>query len=60
MRERSLFRVIGKVPYRLSIKGNTVVDIDPEGMLYQRDHHLQDRAPMREGTRFVPEDRIVW
>jgi len=63
MREVERFEKIGEVPYRLKIKGNTVVDIDPEGKiypLYQRDHYLQDTAPMKKVTRFVPEDHIAW
>ncbi len=61
MREVERFERIGGVPYRLRIKGNTVVDIDPEGNiypLYQRDHYSQDKAPSRRVTRFVPEGRI--
>ena len=63
MREVTLWRNIGDMPYRLTIKGNTVVDIDPEGTiypLYQRDHYRRDRAPMRKVPRFVSKDRIVW
>ena len=30
MREESLFREIGRIPYKLTLKGNTVVDIDPK------------------------------
>jgi len=63
VRDRTLFRQIGTAPYKLRIKGNTVVDINPEGMiypLYQRDHYLQHKAPSRKVTRFVPEDRIAW
>ncbi|MBN1918823.1 MAG: glycoside hydrolase family 127 protein [Verrucomicrobia bacterium] len=54
--ERSLFRVIGDVPYKLALKGNTVVDINPEGTLYplyQRDHYRTGKAPMKRVTRFV-------
>jgi len=63
MREAERFEKIGEVPYRLKIKGNTVVNIDPEGTiypLYQRDHYLQDKAHMKKVTRFVPADRIIW
>ena len=63
MREITLFREIGGVPYRLTIKGNTVIEIDPKGKiypLYERDHYPQDRAPLRKLTRFVPADRIQW
>ena len=63
MREQTLFREIAGVPYRLTIRGNTVVDIDPQGKiypLYQRGHYQRDRAPLRKVTRFVPEDKIEW
>jgi hypothetical protein len=30
MRRETLFRVIGRLPYLLALKGNTVVDIDPK------------------------------
>jgi len=63
MREVTCFRQIAGVPYRLRIKGNTVVDIDPEGKiypLYQRDGYLRDKAPLRKVTRFVPQDRPIW
>ena len=59
MTERTLFKVIGDVPYRLTLKGNTVVDIDPEGRiypLYQRDHYSRSKAPSKKITRFVSEE----
>ena len=63
MRQTSMFREIGGAPYKLTVKGNTVVDIDPEGTiypLYQRDHYMQDKAPLRKTTRFVSKDTILW
>jgi hypothetical protein len=61
---RTLFRIIGgRFPYKLTIKGNTVVGIDPEGELcplYQRGHYLGDEAPLREITRFVSSESIMW
>ena len=63
MREVTLFKQIGTAPYKLRIKGNTVVDISPKGTiypLYQRDHYKQDKAPMKKVNRFVPEDQIAW
>ena len=59
MVERSLFKVIGDVPYRLTLKGNTVVDIDPQGTiypLYQRDHYRRNKAPLKKTTRFVSKE----
>jgi hypothetical protein len=61
MAETRLFKVIGDVPYRLTLKGNTVVDIDPPGQiypLYQRDRYKADKAPARKVTRFVSEETI--
>ena len=63
MREMTLFREIGTVPYELTIKGNTVIDISPAGTiypLYQRGHYRQNNAPSRKVTRFVSSDTIVW
>ncbi|MBN1918824.1 MAG: glycoside hydrolase family 127 protein [Verrucomicrobia bacterium] len=62
MVEIAVFHVIGNVYYKLTIKGNTVVDMDPPGQsypLYQRDHYKADKAPMKKTTRFVSKDRIV-
>jgi hypothetical protein len=62
MVQKSLFKVIGDVPYRLTLKGNTVVDIDPPGRLYplyQRDHYKADSAPMKKTTRFVSEENLA-
>ena len=63
MREITLFTQIAAVPYKLTIKGNTVIDIDPKGKiypLYQRDHYRQDRAPLKKVARFVSSGAITW
>lgn len=63
MRQTTLIRRIADVPYKLTLKGNTVVDIDPKGRiypLYQRDHFLKNKAPMRRVSRFVSSDKILW
>ena len=63
MREKILFRVISRFPYKLTIKGNTVVGIDPKGKInpiYQRDKYRQDEAPMQKVTRFVSRERLLW
>ena len=60
MVEKTLFHVIGDICYRLTIKGNTVVDMDPPGgsyPLYQRDHYKANKAPMKKITRFVSKER---
>ena len=63
MRETTLFKYVGTAAYKLGIKGNTVIEINPQGAvypLYQRDHYRQDKAPMKKVNRFVPDDRIIW
>jgi DUF1680 family protein len=63
IREETTFSVIGDKPFKLTLKGNTVVDIDPEGKLcplYQRDHYKHDRAPMKKVSRFVSKENILW
>ncbi|MFH1007739.1 MAG: hypothetical protein V1800_09590 [Candidatus Latescibacterota bacterium] len=63
IQERTMFKEIGGKPYRLALRGNTVVDISPEGTiypLYQRDHYRQEKAPMKKITRFVSGETIVW
>ena len=63
MRETTVIQRISDVPYKLKLKGNTVVDIDPKGKiypLYQRDHYLKDKAPMKKVSRFVSTDTIQW
>ena len=63
MREKTLFRVIGRSPYKLTIKGNTVVDIDPKGKInpiYQRDQYKQETAPLKKVTRFVSRETLLW
>jgi DUF1680 family protein len=63
MREKTMFSAIADKPYRVTLKGNTVVAIDPDGELcplYQRGHYSQERAPMKSVTRFVSRERIRW
>jgi hypothetical protein len=48
--------------YTLTVKGNTVVAIDPPGRhcpLYQRAHYRQPEARWRKVARFVP-DEVPW
>ena len=61
--ERVVFRYIGENMYKLTLKGNTVIDIDPEGEIYpmyQRDHYRLDRAPLKRVTRFVSDETFQW
>ena len=63
MVERTLFRVIGRMPYKLTVKGNTVIDIDPPGEispLYQREDYRKEKAPLKRVTPFVSEERMLW
>lgn len=56
--ERSEEATIGGIPYRLIIKGNNVVSIDPPGTLYpfyQRAHYQEDQVRWRTVERFVVE-----
>jgi len=60
--EKSVHTVIGNVPYRLQIRGNTVIAIDPPGRngpLYERAYYRQP-VRWRKVDRFVPERRIDW
>jgi hypothetical protein len=52
---------IEDMDYTLTIKGNTVVQIDPPGRvypLYQRSRYLKNKAPMKDVTRFVAEEVV--
>jgi hypothetical protein len=52
--------------YSCTFKGNTLVDISPRDTnptgypIYQRDHYQQDKAPMKEETRYVSNVNIDW
>ncbi len=63
MREKTFFQVISGFPYKLTLKGNTVVDIDPKGKInpiYQRDQYKQEKAPLKKVIRFVSRETILW
>jgi hypothetical protein len=60
--ERTVRETIGGLSYKLEIRGNTVVSIDPRGQngaLYERAYF---RGPVRwrEVDRFVPQRTIYW
>ncbi len=58
IRTRQVQTQIGRRPYTLTIKGTTVIAIDPPGKripLYQRDYYRSNRAPLKEVTRFVKD-----
>ena len=61
--ETQFFRMIGENIYRLTMRGDTVIEIDPEGELYplyQRSAFRQKSAPLRKKTRFVTSETIRW
>ena len=48
---------IGRQRFALTVKGNTVMKVDPPGKripLYQRENYLRSRAPMIRVHRFIP------
>jgi hypothetical protein len=60
---RKVTATLGAVAYKLELKGNTVVSIDPPGKngpLYQRAAYRESRVPWRKVQRFVPETEIAW
>jgi hypothetical protein len=60
--ERTVQETIGGVSYKLEIRGNTVLSIDPPGKngpLYQRTYYRQP-VKWRKVNRFVPERTINW
>jgi hypothetical protein len=62
--ERRVKEKIGPEVYSLTLKGSTVLSIDPPGKngpLYQdRSRFRRDQAQWRKLTRFVPEQETVW
>ncbi len=60
--ERTVQETIGGVSYKLEIRGNTVLSIDPPGRngpLYERTYYRQP-VKWRKVGRFVPERSIAW
>jgi hypothetical protein len=54
---------IGNVPYTLTLKGSTVIAIDPPGKvgpLYNRASYSAPKAPMRNTQRFISSEEIHW
>jgi hypothetical protein len=54
---------MGGADYTLTIKGNTVISIDPKSEycpLYQRDRYWQDEVRWHKVNRFVSKERITW
>ena len=59
MPERTLHRVIGRRPYKLTLRGSNVVAIDPPGVIYPLYQNLPSGEPV-ERERFVPSSKVVW
>ena len=60
--ERTVQETIGGISYKLEIRGNTVLTIDPPGRngpLYERAYYRQP-VKWRKVDRFVPERTISW
>jgi hypothetical protein len=54
---------IEKQRYLLTIKGNTVVDIDPPGRFcpfYERDFYRDDVTRWKKVERFVSDEELYW
>lgn len=61
--ERTVRQRVGGADYTFTIKGNTVVAVDPPGKvcpLFRRDRYRQDAAPRRRVDRFVASEPIPW
>ena len=61
--ERTAAVDIEKQRYILTIKGNTVVDIDPPGRFcpfYERDAYRDDVTRWKSVERFVSDEQIYW
>jgi hypothetical protein len=60
---RKVSTKIGEIDCRLTIKGNTVIDVDPSGKIcpiYERGRYAADQAPMKKVTRFAPVREVDW
>ena len=57
---RTEHRVLGEIPYKLTLRGSNVVDIDPKGVacpLYQN----QPTGSLLKKRRFAPDvQNLVW
>ncbi len=61
--ERTEYINVEKRAYRVLLRGNTCVDIDPPGVnvpLFQREHYREDETRWRSRKRFVAEQQIDW
>ena len=54
---------MGGTEFQLTLRGNEVVDIKPEGTLsplYQRDHYMRGPVRYKKVTRFLAKETIEW
>jgi len=61
--ERTEDIMVEHKPYRVIIKGNTVVRIDPPGKvgpLYQRENYRENQVRWHSIQMFTPEKELVW
>jgi hypothetical protein len=57
--ERTLYRVLGRRPYKLTLRGSSVVAIDPPGAAYPL-YHRQPTGKLVEKACFVPSKKVIW
>jgi hypothetical protein len=57
--EKTVNRIIGRHPYRLTIKGSNVVKIDPPGIV-QPFYTKQSEGKLIQKERFVSNIRLIW
>ena len=58
--EQDVHRVIGEIPYKLTMRGSDVVAIDPKGVALPLYENRSSGKPVQK-TRFIPEIRnIIW
>jgi hypothetical protein len=63
MRQSTVSKQIGAISCKLTLKGNTVVAIEPKGTvypLYERQKYISGQTPMKKISRFVSTERIAW
>jgi hypothetical protein len=57
--EKTVNRIIGRHPYRLTIKGSNVVKIDPPGIV-QPFYAKQSEGKLIQKERFVAYKKLIW
>jgi hypothetical protein len=57
--ERTLYRVLGRRPYKLTLRGSNVVAIDPPGVAYPLYQH-QPTGKLVEKACFIPAKNVIW